>query len=86
VVFGVLLRSMLVVIRCMQGMPVRYLGMARGFLVVAGLGMFCGFAMVLRRMIVVVRRQLMMIVDVVAFHCHLPVYGFIEGLEHHRDG
>jgi len=72
VVLRVLFRRVLVVIGGMQGMPMSDAGMVRGFLVIASLGVLCGFTMVLCRMLVVVRSPLMVLMNVVAVHCRLP--------------
>ena len=63
---------MFVVLRGMQGVPMGYLGMVRGLLVISSLGMLCRLAVVLRRMLVVVRRYLMVFMDLMAIHCRLP--------------
>jgi hypothetical protein len=71
--FGVFFRRVFVVIVGVQRVSVRHLGVVRGFFVIPGLGVFGGFAMVLRGMLVVFRGLLMMLVDFVAVHSHLQV-------------
>jgi hypothetical protein len=68
VLIGVLLRSVLVVLGGMQRMAVGYFGVMRGLLVIAGLGMFGGFAMMLGRMLVVLGGLFMMLVNLVLVH------------------
>jgi hypothetical protein len=63
-----------VVIIGMQRMAMRDLGVVRGFFVIPGLGVLGGFAMMLRRMLVVLGGLLVMLVDFVAVHFHLPVW------------
>jgi hypothetical protein len=72
VILGVPLRSVFMMLGRMQGMAVRHFGMMRRFLMIAGLCMLGRFAMVLGRVIVVIRRFLVMLVNVVVIHCRLP--------------
>jgi hypothetical protein len=62
-----------VVIVGVQRVPMRHLGVVRRFLVISGLGVLGGFAMMLRCVLVVFRGFLVMLVDLVAVHFHLPV-------------
>ncbi len=55
-----------------------HLRMVCGFLVISGLGMPCGLAMVLRRVLVVIRRYLMMFMNIVTIHRRLPVDGLLR--------
>jgi hypothetical protein len=68
VLHGVLLGRLIVMVIGMQRMSVRDFGMMRGLFVVAGLGMFGGFAMMLGRMLVVLGGLFVMFVDVVFVH------------------
>jgi hypothetical protein len=75
-----LFRSVFVVLGRMQGMPVRYFGVVGGFFVIAVFGVLSGLTMMLCRMFVMVRRLLVVLVNIVlmdllAVHCHLPVGG-----------
>jgi hypothetical protein len=54
-------------------MSMSYFGMMRGFFVISGLGMLGRLTMVLCGMLVMIRRDLVVFMDVVAVHCHLPV-------------
>jgi hypothetical protein len=72
VLVGVHLRGVFVVLGGMQVMPMRHLGVMRGLFVMASLVVLCRFAMVLGRMIVMVRGLLMVLVDFVAVHYSLP--------------
>jgi hypothetical protein len=82
VVFCVLLRSVLVVLGGMQGMPVRYLRVVRGLLVIAGPGVLCRFAVVLCRMVMVLGRLFVVVMNLVCRrHCLLPVKPALQ-LEH----
>jgi hypothetical protein len=74
---GVQLRGLMVMLGGPQMMPVRDLGMVRGFFVIAGLVMFGGFTVVLGGMVVMVRGVFVMFVNIVfvqilAVHCLLP--------------
>jgi hypothetical protein len=71
--FGMLLGSMLVMVGCMQRMSVRHLRMMRRLLVIAGFGVFGRLTMVRRRVVVMIRRNLVMLVDFVTVHRRLPV-------------
>jgi hypothetical protein len=44
----------------------------RRLFVIAGLGVLGGFAMMLGRMLVVIRGELVMFVNVMTVHCRLP--------------
>ena len=66
-----LFRSMFVVLARVHGMPVRCMRMMRGLFVMAGLGVFGGFAMMPCRVIVMLCGLLMVFVDIVTFHCSL---------------
>jgi hypothetical protein len=68
---GVNLGRVLVVIGGMQGMPVRDLGMVRGLFVIAGPVVLRGLAMVLGRILMVLRCHLVMLVNVVRAHRRL---------------
>ena len=74
---GVFLRCVVVVLGGVQHVTMSDFGMVRGLLVIAGLGVLGGLAMMLRGMIVVFRGLVMMVVDVmfvniVTVHCYLP--------------
>ncbi len=69
---GVLLRRVLVMFGGVQGMAVRDLGMMRCLLVIAGAMVFGGFAMMLGRMVMMMRRFFVMFMDLVAVHGWLP--------------
>ena len=71
--FGVLFRSVVVVVGGVQRMAVGDFRVMRRFLVMPGLVMLCRFAMVLRRFIVMVSGFFMMLVDVVI---HDPLLGW----------
>jgi hypothetical protein len=77
VVFSVLFRGVLVVLGRVQRMPMRDLGMVRSFFVISGLVVLGGLAMMLGRMLVVVRRFLMVFVNVVTRHRSLPGWMFL---------
>jgi hypothetical protein len=68
VLHGVLLGRLVVMVVGMQRMSTRHFGVMRGLFVVAGLGMFGGFAMMLGRMIVMLGGLFVMLVDVVFVH------------------
>jgi hypothetical protein len=77
VLIGVHFRGFLVMLSDMQVMPVRHLGMVCGLFVIAGLVVLGGFAMVLGRMLVMLRGVLVVFVnvvfvDIVAVHRLLP--------------
>jgi hypothetical protein len=72
VLIGVFLRSVLVVLGGMQRMAVGYFGVMRGLLVSAGLGVLGGLAMVLGRMLMMIRGKLVMFVNVMTVHRRLP--------------
>jgi hypothetical protein len=72
VLISVLLRSVLVVFGGMQRVAVRHFGVMCGLLVIAGLGVLGSFAMVLGRMLVMVRGMFVMFVNVMAVHRRLP--------------
>jgi hypothetical protein len=72
VLIGVLLRSMLVMLGGVQRMAVGHFGVVRGLFVVAGLGVLGGFTMVLGCVLVVVRGEFVMFVNVMTVHCRLP--------------
>jgi hypothetical protein len=82
VLVGVLLRSVLVVLGGMQRMAVGYFGMMGGLLVIARLGVLGGFPMVLGRMLVMVRGELVMFVNVMVIHRRCPVVMAAYGFEH----
>jgi hypothetical protein len=63
--FGVLFGSVMVVVGRMQRMAVGDFRVMRRFLVMPGLVVLCGFAMMLCRFVVVVSGFFMMLVDVV---------------------
>ena len=71
--FGVLFRSVVVVVGGVQRMAVGDFRVMRRFLVMPGLVMLCRFAMVLRRFVVMVSGFFMMFVDVVI---HDPLLGW----------
>jgi hypothetical protein len=71
---GVLLGRMLMVISRMQRMTVRHFGMMCGLLVIAGFGVLGGLAMMRRRMVVMICRDLVMLMDFVTVHCRLPIF------------
>jgi hypothetical protein len=73
VMLSMLLGSVLMVVGGMQRMAMRNLGMMRRFLVIAGFGVFGRLAMMRRRVVVVIRRNFVMLVDFVTVHCRLPV-------------
>lgn len=68
VLFGVHLRCFLVMFVRMQRMAVGDLGMVRGLFVIAGAMMRGGFAMMLGRVLVVLRGVFVVLVDLVIFH------------------
>jgi hypothetical protein len=68
VLHGVLLGRLVVMVVGMQRMSMRDFGVMRGLLVIAGLGMFGGFAMMLGRMLVVLGGLFMMLVNLVLVH------------------
>jgi hypothetical protein len=72
VLIGVLLRSMLVMLGGVQRMAVGHFGVVRRLFVIAGLGVLGGFAMMLGRMLMMVRGMLVMFVNVMAVHRRLP--------------
>jgi hypothetical protein len=82
---GVLLRRVVVVFGGMQSMPVRYAGVMRGLFVIAGFGVLSGFAMVFCRVFVMFGGMLVVLVNIVALHCRLPVGRFFAISKHHRD-
>jgi hypothetical protein len=69
---SVQLRRVAMVLMRMERMTVRRMGMMRGLLVVAGLGMLSSFTMMFRGMFVVFRRPIMVFVDIVFTHRYLP--------------
>ncbi len=70
----------------MQRMAVGDMGMVRRFLVIARLMMLGSLAVVLGRVLVMLRGLFVMLVDVVfAVHRGLPVDRFGIPSEHHRD-
>jgi hypothetical protein len=71
-VFGALFRRVLMMLVRMQRMPMCHFGTVRGLLI-SGLGVLCRLAMMFRRVFVIVRRDLKVLMDVVAIHCRLPV-------------
>lgn len=79
---GVLLRSVLVVLGGMQRMAVGYFGVMGGLLVIARLGVLGSFAMVLGRMLVMVRGGLVMFVNVMVTYRRFPVVMARYGFEH----
>ncbi|MFY9763218.1 MAG: hypothetical protein WB772_01205 [Xanthobacteraceae bacterium] len=79
---GVLLRSVLVVLGGMQRMAVGYFGVMSGLLVIARLGVLGSFAMVLGRMLMMVRGELVMFVNVMVIHRRFPVVMARYGFEH----
>jgi hypothetical protein len=85
VFLGVQLRGFLVMLRGVQLMPMRHLGMVRGLFVIAGLMVLGGFAMVLGRMLVVQRRLLVMLVNVVFVEI-FAVHRSLPGLLRCKDG
>jgi hypothetical protein len=82
VLIGVLLRSVLVVLGGMQRMAVGYFGVMSGLLVIARLGVLGSFAMVLGRMLMMVRGELVMFVNVMVIHRRFPVVMARYGFEH----
>jgi hypothetical protein len=70
--FGMLLRSILVMLGGVQRVPVRHFGMVRGLFVIAGMMMLGGFTMVLGRMLMMMRGFLVMLVNFVIAHRLLP--------------
>ena len=82
--FGVLFGSVMVVVGRMQRMAVGDFGMMGGFLVIAGLGVFCRFPMMLGGMLVVVRRLLVVLVDIVTVHGRLPGFDGVIAMSKHR--
>jgi hypothetical protein len=82
VLIGVLLRSVLVVLGGMQRLAVGYFGVMGGLLVITRLGVLGSFAMVLGRMLVMVRGELVMFVNVMVIHHHFPVVMARYGFEH----
>jgi hypothetical protein len=56
-----------------QVMSIGHFGVVRGLFVVSCFVVLCGLAMVLGRMIMVVRGLFMMLVDFVTIHCSLPL-------------
>ena len=71
---SVQLRRVTVMLMGMERVTVRCMGMMGGFLVGAGLGMLSSFTVMLRGMFVVLRRHLVMFVDIVFAHrAFLPV-------------
>jgi hypothetical protein len=69
---GVLLRSVLVMLGRVQGMPMRDLGMVRRLLVISRFMVLGGLAMKLGRVLVVVRGILMVLMNLVTAHRSLP--------------
>jgi hypothetical protein len=69
---GVLLGRVLVMLGRVQRMAMRDLGMVRGLLVIAGLVAFCRLAVMLGRMLVMIRSVLVMFVNLVIAHRCLP--------------
>jgi hypothetical protein len=69
---GVLLRRVVVVLDRVQVMAVSDLRMMRGLFVIAGFVVLRRLAMMLGRVLVVMRGFLMMLVDVVTAHRSLP--------------
>jgi hypothetical protein len=85
VVLGVHLRGMAVVLAGMQGMAVGDMRMVCGLFVISRLVMLGGFAMMSRRVLMMVRGHLMVFVNVVlAVHDCLPGSSFIMDAKHHR--
>jgi hypothetical protein len=72
VMLGVLLRSVLVMLGRVQGMPMRDLGMVRRLLVISRFMVLGGLAMMLGRVLVVVRGILMVLMNLVTAHRSLP--------------
>lgn len=72
VLFGVLLRGVLVMLFRMQSVAVRDLGMMCGLFVMARLVMLGCFAVMLGRMFVVIRGVLVMLMDCVFAHVCPP--------------
>jgi hypothetical protein len=67
-------RRMPMVLAGVQGMPVRYFRMMRGFFVISGLVMFGGLAMMLRGVLVMLRGLFMMLMNIVlTVHLGLPL-------------
>lgn len=79
---GVLFRSVFVVLGGMQRMAVGYFGVMSGLLVIARLGVLGSFAMVLGRMLMMVRGELVMFVNVMVIHRRFPVVMARYGFEH----
>ncbi len=79
---GVLFRSVFVVLGGMQRMAVGYFGVMGGLLVIARLGVLGSFAMVLGRMLVMVRGGLVMFVNVMVTYRRFPVVMARYGFEH----
>jgi hypothetical protein len=82
VLIGVLLRSVLVVLGGMQRTAVGYFRVMGGLLVIARLGVLGSFAMVLGRMLVMVRGELVMFVNVTVTYRRFPVVMARYGFEH----
>jgi hypothetical protein len=59
----------------MQGMTMGDLGMMRGFFMITGLVVLCGFAMMFGSVLVVVRRVFVVFVNIVICHGALPEFG-----------
>jgi hypothetical protein len=72
VLVGMLFRCMLVVFGGMKRMAMRHLRMMRRFFVIPGLGVLCRLAVMLGGLLVMFRRLLVMVVDIMAFHSALP--------------
>jgi hypothetical protein len=72
VLLRVLFRRVFVVLGGVQGMPMGHLGVVRGLFVIAPLVVFGGLAMVLCRVLMVVRSFLVVFMDVMTGHCALP--------------
>jgi hypothetical protein len=74
VLFGVHLARILMVVGCVQMMAMSDLRMMRRFLMVAGLVVMSGFAMVFRSFGVVVSGLLVVFVDIMLGHGDLPAF------------
>jgi hypothetical protein len=79
VLHGVLLGRLVVMVVGMQRMSMRDFGVVRGLFMVAGLGMFRGFAMMLGGVLVMLGGLFMMLVNlvfmhIVTVHRRLPVH------------
>ena len=72
--FGMQLRRMAMVFMGMQRMPMRGVRMMRGLAMIAGLGVFRRFAVMLCRVVVMLGSHFVMFVDVVIAHLALPVW------------